>query len=64
MTLHLMWVCTNIWSVQVFHRYAFDCVEALDVLGVQEAIMLPNRSLLAILMNYSKSDYRTDYSSF
>jgi hypothetical protein len=49
-----MWVCTNIWLVQVF-----NCAKALDALGVQEAIIRPNRSLLAILMNYSKSDYHT-----
>jgi hypothetical protein len=58
-----LWVCTNIWLVQVCHIYSFDCVEALDAGGVREAIIRPNRSLLAILMNYSKSDYRIDYSS-
>jgi hypothetical protein len=58
-----LWVCTNIWLVQVFHIYYFDCVEALDALGVREAIIHPNRSLLAILMNYSKSDFHIDYSS-
>jgi hypothetical protein len=53
----------NIWLVYVSHRYSFDCVEALDALGVREAIIRPNRSLLAILMKYRKSDYHIDYSS-
>jgi hypothetical protein len=58
-----LWLCTNIWLVQVFHKYSFDCVEALDALGVREAIKSPNRSLLTILMKYRKSDYHTVYTT-
>jgi hypothetical protein len=40
-----LWVCTNIWLVQVFYRYSLDCIEALYAWGVREAIIRPNRSL-------------------
>jgi hypothetical protein len=58
-----LWLCTHIWLVHVFHRYSFECVEALDALDVREASIRPNRSLLAILMKYGTSDYHIDYSS-